>query len=146
MPNFRKLSDTVLTSPQLAASDIAAAKEAGVVLIVNNRPDGEAPDQPSGEEIARAAADAGIEYSAIPVTGAGFGAAQVDAMVEALDAADGPVLAFCRSGTRSTLLWSLAQAKAGGDPEAISAAAAGAGYDIAPIRPEIDMLSKGRGG
>ena len=146
MPNFRKLSDTVLASPQIAASDIAAAKEAGVVLIVNNRPDGEAPDQPSGEEIARAAADAGIEYSAIPVTGAGFGAAQVDAMVEALDAADGPVLAFCRSGTRSTFLWSLAQAKAGGNPEAISAAAAGAGYDISPIRPAIDMLSSGRGG
>ena len=146
MTDFRKLSDTMLASPQIEAADIAAAKEAGVSLIVNNRPDGEAPGQPTGADIARAAADAGIAYRAIPVTGAGFSAAQVDAMVEALENAEGPVLAYCRSGTRSTFLWSLAQAKAGGDPDAIVAAAASAGYDVSPIRPAIDMFAQSGGG
>ncbi|WP_338446667.1 TIGR01244 family sulfur transferase [Pelagerythrobacter marensis] len=141
MSAFRRLSDTVFASPQIAPGDIAAAKAAGITLVVNNRPDGEADDQPSGAEIEAAAREAGLDYRAIPVGGSGFGEAQVDAMAEALDSAEGAVLAYCRSGTRSTLLWSLAQARAGGDPEEIAAAAAAAGYDIAPVRPAVDMLA-----
>jgi uncharacterized protein (TIGR01244 family) len=81
-------------------------------------------------------------YVAIPVTHAGFSMTQVEAMQQALaQAGDAPVLAYCRSGTRSTLLWALAQAKAGLDPEEIAAKAAGAGYDIAPIRATVDMLA-----
>ena len=62
-------------------------------------------------------------------------------MTEALAEAQGPVLAYCRSGTRSTLLWSLAQAQNGRDPDAIAADAAGAGYDVAPIRPLLKALA-----
>ena len=62
-------------------------------------------------------------------------------MSAALDGAEGKVLAYCRTGTRSTLLWALAQARAGRDPEAIAAAAAAAGYDVAPVRPAMDMLA-----
>ncbi len=141
MSDFRTLSDTVLASPQITLADIAAAKEAGVALIINNRPDGESDDQTPGDEIEAAARAAGIDYRAIPVGGAGFGEPQVAAMTEALASADGKVLAYCRSGTRSTLLWSLAQARAGRDPDEIAAAASGAGYDVSPVRPAMDMLA-----
>jgi uncharacterized protein (TIGR01244 family) len=138
---FRTLSESVLASPQIAAGDIAAARAEGVTLIVNNRPEGEADDQTPGPEIEAAARAAGLDYVAIPVGGAGFGEPQVNAMSEALAGARGKVLAYCRSGTRSTLLWSLAQARAGRDPEEIAAAAAAAGYDVGPVRPAMDMLA-----
>lgn len=141
MSEFRRLSETMLASPQITAGDIAAAQELGVTLIVNNRPDGEAAGQPTGAEIEAAAKEAGIAYVAIPVTSAGFSQPQVQALAEALAATPGPVLAYCRSGTRSTLLWSLAQAGAGKDPEAIAAAAREAGYDVGPVRPVMDMLA-----
>lgn len=146
MADFRKLSESVLAAGQIAPEDILAAREAGVTLIVNNRPDGESPDQPDGAEIEAAARDAGIEYRAIPVGAAGFSQSQVDAMVEALDASGGKTLAFCRSGTRSTLLWALAEARNGRDPEAIARDAAGAGYDVGPVRPAMDMLAGKAGG
>ena len=141
MSDFRTLSDTVLASPQIELGDIAAARAEGVTLIVNNRPEGEAEDQTPGAEIEAAARSAGLDYVAIPIGGSGFGEPQVDAMADALARAEGKVLAYCRSGTRSTLLWALAQAHGGGDPEEIAAAAAAAGYDVAPVRPAIDMLA-----
>jgi uncharacterized protein (TIGR01244 family) len=141
MSDFRQLNENVLVSPQLALADIAAAAAMGVTTIVNNRPDGEEPSAPQGEAIAAAAAAAGLNYVAIPVTHAGFSAPQIDAMIAALEQAEGPILAYCRSGTRSTLLWALAAAKQGEDPEAIARTAAQAGYDVSPIRAMIDMLA-----
>lgn len=141
MSDFRRLTENVLVSPQLALEDIAAAAALGVTLIVNNRPDGEEPDAPQGDAIADAAAAAGLNYVAIPIGHAGFSEPQVDAMIRALDQAEGPILAYCRSGTRSTLLWALASAKQGEDPDTIARTAAQAGYDVSPIRSVIDMLS-----
>ena len=141
MADFRTLSDAVMASPQIAASDLAAAKEQGITMVVNNRPDGESGDQPDGAIIEAAARELGLEYRAIPITSAGFSQPQVEAMTQALEAAKGKVLAYCRSGTRSTFLWSLAQAHGGMKPEEIAAAAANAGYDVSPIRPAIDMFA-----
>ena len=143
---FRRLTDTVLASPQIGLADVAAAKAQGVTLIVNNRPEDESEDQTPGSQIAAAAAAAGIGYVAIPVTHAGFSENQVEAMAQALAGAAGPVLAYCRSGTRSTLLWALAEARRGADPDALGAAAAAAGYDLASIRPMLDMLKARSGG
>ncbi len=141
MSEFRRLTENVLVSPQLAIEDIAAAAELGVSTIVNNRPDGEEPSAPQGDEIAAAAAAAGINYVTIPVGHAGFSEPQVDAMIAALEQAEGPILAYCRSGTRSTLLWALAAAKQGEAPDSIARTAAQAGYDVSPIRTMIDMLA-----
>jgi len=141
--DFRKVDDGFMASPQITLADVAEAKALGTTLIVNNRPEGESDDQTPGAEIEAAARAVGIDYVAIPVTHAGFGQGQVDAMREALDAATGPVLAYCRSGTRSTLLWALAEAKAGKNPSVIASKAAGAGYDVTPIRQIIEMLSAG---
>lgn len=139
--SFRRLSGAMLASPQIAIEDVAAAKDAGVTLIVNNRPEGESEDQVPGAEIEAAAREAGIDYLAIPIGHSGFSQPQVAALADALDKAEGPVLGYCRSGTRSTLLWALAQASRGEDPEELAQAAAQAGYDVAPVRPAMDMLA-----
>ena len=141
MTDFRKLSDTMLASPQIAVADVAAAKEAGVTLIVNNRPDGEDPTAAQGDAIEEEAAAQGLNYVAIPIGHSGFSEPQIDQMIAALEQAEGTVLGYCRSGTRSTLLWALAQAKQGDQPERIAAAAMAAGYDVSPIRPMMDMLA-----
>lgn len=140
---FRRISETILASPQIGLAEVAEAAAQGVTLVINNRPEGESEDQVPGPEIEAAARAAGMDYISIPVTHAGFSEAQVSAMADALAQADGQVLAYCRSGTRSTLLWALAEASRGGDPARISDQAAAAGYDIAPVRAIVDMLSKG---
>ncbi len=139
---FRKIDDKTYASPQIGLAEVAYAKALGIGMIINNRPEGEADDQTPGADIEAAARDAGIAYVAIPVSHAGFSMPQVEAMQAALaQAGDAPVLAYCRSGTRSTLLWALAQARSGLDPDEIATRAAGAGYDISPIRATVDMLA-----
>jgi uncharacterized protein (TIGR01244 family) len=142
MSDFRRVTDEFWASPQIAIEDVAAARTQGFAVIVNNRPEAEVPGQPAGDEIEQAARAAGLGYIAIPVTPGGFSEAQVNMLVEALAEAEGPVLAFCRSGTRSTLLWCLAQAKLGHEPDEIARLAGGAGYDVAPIRPLLDRLAQ----
>ena len=137
--DVRRITDDFSVSPQIAPGDLAALRERGFALVINNRPDGEEPGQPAAVEIEAAAREAGIAYRAIPVSG-GFSEAQASAMAEALADAGGPVFAFCRTGTRSTLLWSLAQAGKGVDADEIADAAASAGYDIAPVRATVDQL------
>ena len=112
---FRRITDTVFASPQIGLAEVAEAAARRITLIVNNRPEDESDDQTPGAEIEAAARAAGLGYVAIPVTHAGFSEAQVAAMRDALADAEGPVLAYCRSGTRSTLLWALAEATIGGD-------------------------------
>ncbi|MBO9500040.1 MAG: TIGR01244 family phosphatase [Novosphingobium sp.] len=141
MSDFREVTRSFWASPQIELADIAEARARGVTLIVNNRPEGEADDQVSGTEVEAAAQAAGLDYLAIPVTPGGFSEDQVHAMADALARAQGTVLAYCRSGTRSTLLWSLAQARDGRAPDEIATDAARAGYDVAPIRPLLEMLA-----
>jgi uncharacterized protein (TIGR01244 family) len=134
---FRTLDDTISVFGQIEPEDVAAAKAQGFTTIVNNRPEGEQPGQPTGAEIEAAAKAAGLDYVAIPVDHSGFAEWQVTAMADALETAKGPVLAFCRSGTRSTFLWALARKRLGDEGEALIAKAAGAGYDLSSIRPVL---------
>lgn len=137
---FRKLTDEIYVAPQIDAAAIAEAARLGITRIVNNRPDDEAPDQFNGADVEAAARSAGLDYVAIPITHSGFSQPQVEAMVAALESSPGPVLAYCRSGTRSTLLWALAESSQGADPDELTAIAADAGYDVSPVRPLMDML------
>lgn len=130
---FRKLDDTISVAGQIAPEEIAEAARQGFAFVINNRPDGEAPGQPTSAEMKAVAEAAGLGYAAIPITHAGFTEAQVVAMGEALGQAKGPVLAFCRSGTRSTLIWALARSRAGDDANELAKKAAQAGYDLSPI-------------
>ena len=129
---MRQLEEGVSVSGQIRAEEVAQLATRGIRLIVNNRPDGEAPDQPSGEEIGAAAAAAGVEYRHIPITQ--LTPEAIEQMRQALADAPGPVLAFCAVGTRSTYLWALARSLDGADGEALVAGAQAAGYDLAPIR------------
>jgi len=138
---IRKIDDSVSVAPQIAPEDVADLAAAGFVAIVNNRPDGEDHGQPEGAAVRAAAEAAGLAYTEIPVTQAGFSHPQIDAMVQALDSAGGPVLAFCRSGTRSCNLWALAQAKQGRDPDMLIAKGREAGYDLNGLRPLLEALS-----
>ena len=144
--DIRRIDARIAVSPQIDPADIPAIKAAGFTAIVNNRPDGEEPSQPSGDAIRAAAEDAGLAYTSIPVTHAGFSHPQVAAMIDAIAQANGPVLAYCRSGTRSCNLWALAAARVGRDPTLLVAQAAGAGYDLSGIRPMLDTLAAGKAG
>lgn len=137
---FIALTPTMLVAGQIDARDVADAAAEGVTVIVNNRPDGEAPGQPAGAEIAAACRAAGVAYAHVPVGHAGMGPAEVAAMAAALEG-HAKTLAFCRSGTRSTFLWALARARAGDDPDALAAAAAGGGYDVSPLLPAMRAMA-----
>lgn len=137
---FRSLTSDIFVAPQIGVDAVAEAKDLGVALIINNRPEGESEDQVPGADIEAAARAAGLDYVAIPITHSGFSEPQVQAMAAALSGAKGKVLAYCRSGTRSTLLWALAESAQGGDPDALTNMAAKAGYDVSPVRPLMDML------
>ncbi|CAG9257597.1 TIGR01244 family sulfur transferase [Burkholderia sp. AW33-5] len=133
---IRPLTDLLSVSPQIAATDLPALHAAGIRTIVCNRPDGEGADQPTVAEIRAAAAPLGIAVHYLPVdTGkvTDDQARQFDALVASLA---GPVLAYCRSGTRSATLWALSQAdrRPAGDIVAIAAAA---GYDLAALAPRL---------
>jgi uncharacterized protein (TIGR01244 family) len=126
---FRRVDDSFWVSPQIAPADVEAARALGVRVIVNNRPDGEAPGQVPGEEIKAAAQAAGLGYVAAPVAG-GPTEAAVKAMTEAL--AQGPVLAYCASGTRSMLVWAIAQIVSGAQTrDETVALGRNAGFDLA---------------
>jgi uncharacterized protein (TIGR01244 family) len=129
MAEFRKVTEALSVSPQITPDEARDAAAAGVRLIINNRPDGEAPDQPPGAAIEAAARAAGADYRAIPIVGRPT-PEQAKAQVEAAEAAGGPVLAFCRSGTRSITAWALGEAARGRDRSELVGLAARAGYDL----------------
>ena len=129
---LRRIDDRVCVAGQIRPEDIEVLKAGGVTMIVNNRPDGEEPGQPPSAEVEAAARAAGLDYRHIPVAG-GLSEGQVQAMTEALEAAGGQVVAFCKSGTRSAYLWALARGQAGEAPEELMQKAVAAGYDLTPI-------------
>ncbi len=137
---FRKLTDAVSVAPQIAAGDVARAKAAGFAVIINNRPDGEAPGQPASADIAATARAAGLGYHHIPMAHGGITPQMIADVRAAL--AEGPALMFCRSGTRSAMLWALARAAEGDPPERLAATAASAGYDLSPIRLALERLAE----
>lgn len=117
---------------QLQADDIAALAAQGWRSLVCNRPDGEAADQPASAELARVAAAHGLAWRHLPVVSGQWRDADVAAFAEALRTLPAPLLAFCRSGTRSSALWAM---QAPGTADEILATARAAGYDLSMLRP-----------
>ncbi len=115
MADIRRVTPAFAVAPQLAPEQLVEAASQGFRLLINNRPDGEAAGQPSSAAMAAAAHAAGMDYVHIPVIGRAQ-PVQIEAMHEAVSGAAGPVLAFCRSGTRSITLWAQAQVGRGGPP------------------------------
>ena len=111
--DVKRINDHVSVSPQINPEDVAAIKAQGFVAIINNRPDGESPDQPSSATIEQAAHDAGLAYHYIPLGREGVSAQMVEETKQVLEGSTGPVFCYCRSGTRSTTLWALSQGRQG---------------------------------
>lgn len=141
MSDFRKVTDLVSVSPQIDKADIDAAADAGFGLIINNRPDGEEGGQPLNDDLSAYASDKGIKWATIPVVGGQLTFESIEMMAMALKDADKPVLAFCRSGTRSCTLWSLAQAFSNSmETKDIVEHATRAGYDVSGMVPTLEHL------
>jgi uncharacterized protein (TIGR01244 family) len=137
---FRRVTDDFFVAPQLTAADFAAARAMGIRTVINNRPDGEAPDQLSDAE-ARALAEAeGLAYAHVPVISGGIRPEAVTAFAEAVAGNPGSYLAYCRSGTRSCYMWAFAEAPKRPAGEILEAAAA-AGYDLSPALPLLRQLA-----
>ena len=133
MAPFRRITDQLSVAGQITPADVAEAARQGFKTIVNNRPDGEEPDQPTGEEIESAARALGLAYAFIPVRGMPT-PDQVEEERRFLEGAPSPVLAYCRSGNRSIITWSIGEAEAGAaDRETLRRQAAEAGYDLSRV-------------
>ncbi|MEE4349596.1 MAG: TIGR01244 family sulfur transferase [Pacificimonas sp.] len=140
--DIRPLTDDVAASPQISPSDVAALSAADYRLIVNNRPDGEAPGQSAAAEIAAAAEAEGLAFLSIPIGPAPMTMGDVETLAAALESAGGKTLLYCRSGTRSTTLWAFAEAVRGREVGDIIARAADAGYDLAPQRAALEQIAR----
>jgi len=132
LADIRPVTAAFAVAPQIETADLTDIAAHGYRLVINNRPDHEAEDQPTSDEMAMAAEVAGLDYVHIPVRG-GPTQDQAVAMKAAVDAADGAVLAFCRSGTRSIITWALGQALAGVPRHQLIEAGRRAGYDLTGV-------------
>ena len=130
---FRTLDDKTLVGGQVAPSDLAELQRQGVTMIVNNRPDREEPGQPMSAELEAAAEAVGIDYRHIPIS-RGLSPAQVEEMVSAVsELGEGKMLAFCRSGMRSTLAWAVASREQGVPRKELEEKARNAGFSLAAV-------------
>jgi sulfide:quinone oxidoreductase len=133
---LNKLTDELAVAGQIYSTDIPVLAAEGIRAIICNRPDGEAPDQPSFREIEQAAVLQGIEILYQPIQPGGIGDAEVLAFEKAVSDLPKPVLAYCRTGTRCTALWSLSEA--GKRPiEEILERAMTAGYDMSSLASRL---------
>jgi len=139
--DIRPLTDSYAVSPQIAPEDVAAIAEAGYATVVCNRPDGEIPPELRADEIRKAVEAAGLRFVLNPVIGGAITMENVQAQGAAMQDSDGPVLAYCASGNRSSIVWALSQA--GKRPtDKLVAVPARYGYALEPFRVTIDQLAQ----
>lgn len=132
----KRLTDQLSVSAQPQIEDIKQFADLGFKTIINNRPDGESADQPDEADLAHAAQQAGLRYIYLPITPGQFTDDAVATFAKHLDQAEGPILAFCRTGTRSTTLWALSQSGSG-DAAQIIKTAGDAGYDLSQLADRL---------
>jgi uncharacterized protein (TIGR01244 family) len=133
LPPLMELAPGLAAAGALSAADIDALAAYGVKTIINNRPDGEDPGQLPADDARRLCETHGVAYHHIPFVGPTLNPAHIDAFAAALKSAPGPVVAHCRSGTRSTLIWALTRLREGEDPAALVALGARNGVDISAL-------------
>jgi sulfide:quinone oxidoreductase len=128
--DIRKITDELSVSPQIHVADVVDIAVAGFRAVICNRPDGESADQPSSDDVAIAVRAAGLEWRMLPVTQ--VTPADVNAFGKLLAELPKPVLAYCRSGTRCTALWSLSEVDKRPTPDILARTRA-AGYDMSVL-------------
>lgn len=135
----RRVTDALSVSPQISPEDVADIAAAGYRSIVCNRPDGEAPDQTSYSEIEAAAKSAGLETVWQPVLSGTVRDSDGERFGEIVSSMPAPVFAYCRSGTRCIVLWSLSQAQSMAADDIVSRAAE-VGYDLGGLMPRLEAI------
>jgi uncharacterized protein (TIGR01244 family) len=135
MADIRQVTERFAVAPQLELEDFTEVAALGFTHVINNRPDGEGPDQPGSIQAEAAAKAAGLTYVHAPFVGQ-----PTPEAVNAVKATKGKTLAYCRSGTRSVTAWAFAQAGGGGEADAIVGAAAEAGYNLGPMAGYLRQL------
>jgi uncharacterized protein (TIGR01244 family) len=140
--DIRTLSPNYAVSPQIDPADVAAIAEAGFKTIICNRPDMENPPSHHANVIEAAATEAGLGFVVIPVTHQGMNMDMITAQKSAIENSSGPTLAYCASGTRSSIVWALGQANEMSADDILAATSA-AGYELGGMRPQLDALSGG---
>ncbi|TNE75813.1 MAG: TIGR01244 family phosphatase [Gammaproteobacteria bacterium] len=134
--DIRKIDETISVSPQITVDDVAELARLGFRTIVANRPDHEEPGQPLMSDIEQAAKTHGLDWVYLPVESGNITDTDVDSFAPMIRDAEKPVLAFCRSGTRCTILWALSAARTE-EPASVVARARNAGYDISGLAPRM---------
>lgn len=134
--DIRQVSPGFAVSSQIAPADMQALADKGYVAVVCNRPDGEEPGQPPLDELRAAANEAGLAFHHIPVAGGAFPDGAVAAFAAVRRGTGGPLLAYCRTGTRSITLETLANPMGLAAGERLEQAKA-AGYDLAALAPRL---------
>ena len=135
--DIRPLDEALSASPQIAPEDLPAIAAQGFRSVISNRPDGEEPGQPSSEDLRQAAEAAGLAFAHVPVVGGAISDQDVADFREALADLPQPVFGFCRTGTRTTTLWALANV-ASISADDLIARAKSAGYDLGALRPRLE--------
>jgi len=141
MMDIRALTPTYAVSPQIDLSDLTAIKAAGYVAIIDNRPDAEIPPDLHTNAMQRAAESAGLGFFANPVIGGMMTMDNVTEQAAAIAAAGGPVLAYCASGNRSSIVWALSNAGKIPTDDLISIPAR-FGYQLEGLRSQLDAMAK----
>ena len=141
MSDFRKVTDQVSVSPQIILEDFSEITTLGYRSIICNRPNGEEMGQPQCEDLESAAKSAGLAWANIHIGASGMTMDHVESMAQALTDLEKPILAFCRTGTRSCNIWALGEALSGDmTADEMIAAGAAAGYDLNMLRPTLENL------
>ncbi|MFC7703285.1 TIGR01244 family sulfur transferase [Plastorhodobacter daqingensis] len=141
--DIRPLTPAYAVSPQIEPDDIAAIKAAGYTTVICNRPDSEIPPELHADAIRAAAEAAGLTFVENPVVGGALTMENVIAQGAALDQAQGPVLAYCASGNRSSIVWALSRAGMMRTDDLIGLPARH-GYELEGLRPQIEALAAQR--
>ncbi|SLN19789.1 Beta-lactamase hydrolase-like protein [Roseovarius litorisediminis] len=136
--DLRRITDDFSVSPQIECEDVADIAAAGFRSILCNRPDDEELGQCAYDDVAKAAADAGLAVRSVPIISGRVTPEDAQAFRAALEEMPKPILAYCRSGTRCTMLWSIASFGAL-DPDQIVSAAADAGYDVSGLVRQLQQ-------
>lgn len=133
--DMRQITDSYFVSPQLNPEDMVTAASQGIATVIANRPDEEVPATHQADVLQAAAEAAGLVFVRLPVTHQTMTPETIEAHAAAISNSSGPVLAYCASGTRSTVIWALGTALAGKmTPDEIISAAARGGYDLSGMR------------
>lgn len=139
----RKLTPRYFVSPQIEPQDLQAIADQGFTTVICNRPDGEVPPSHQAAAMAQAAAAAGLTFEILPLTHQTMTPENVTRQNAIIEASEGPVLAYCASGTRCSVIWALSQAGQM-DTSDILSATTQAGYQLDGLRPTLEQLAGGR--